>query len=71
MRDLIRDVITFLVTMLVSAGSYVASHYDKISAAALSIAGLLFLAWRWRRSAQTQLCDTRNCPLRHDPTADN
>lgn len=27
-----------------------------------------FLLWRWRKAANTQLCDTKNCPLRHDPT---
>lgn len=71
MRELIKDVITFGVTMLFSAGAYVASHYDKLGAFALSIAGLAFLIWRWRKAAKTQLCDTKNCPLRHDPTDGN
>lgn len=69
MRDLLRDLITFLVTMATAAGSYLAGHYDKLSAAALSLAGLAFLTWRWRKSAKTQLCDKAACPLRHDPTA--
>lgn len=68
MRELIRDLITFLVTMLTAAGSYAASHYDKLGAFALSMAGLAFLSWRWRKAARTQLCDKTNCPLRHDPT---
>ena len=68
MRDLIKDLVTFLVTMAAAAGSYVAGHYDKILAAALSGAGIAFLTWRWRKASQKQLCDTKNCPLRHDPT---
>lgn len=71
MRELIRDLCTFLVTMLCAAGSYAASHYDKLAAFALSCAGIAFLAWRWRKAANTQLCDTKNCPLRHDPTDGN
>lgn len=68
MRDLLRDLFTFLVTMLCAAGSYAASHYDKILAAALSVAGLAFLAWRWRKASKSHLCDVRECPHRHDPT---
>lgn len=68
MRDLIKDLITFGVTMAAAAGSYVASHYDKLAAFALSVAGLAFLAWRWRKAAKRHLCDRGNCPLRHDPT---
>lgn len=68
MRDLLRDLVTFLVTMATAAGSYLAGHYDKLSAAALSVAGLCFLLWRWNKARKTQLCDTKNCPLRHDPT---
>lgn len=68
MRDLLRDIFTFIVTMATAAGSYLAGHYDKLSAAALSIAGLSFLVWRWRKASKTQLCDKTNCPLRHDPT---
>ena len=68
MRELLRDLFTFLVTMLCAACSYLAGHYDKILAAALSAAGIAFLAWRWRKASKKQLCDTKNCPLRHDPT---
>jgi len=68
MRDLIRDLFTFLVTMLCAAGSYAASHYDKILAAALSGAGIAFLTWRWRKASKRQLCDVRSCPHRHGPT---
>lgn len=62
-------IITFLGTISFSAGSYLASHYDKVSACALSLAGLAFLIWRWRKSAKSQLCDKTNCPFRHDPTS--
>ena len=68
MRELLRDLFTFLVTMLCAAGSYAASHYDKLAAFALSVAGIAFLAWRWRKAAKTQLCDKRECPFRHDPS---
>lgn len=68
MRDLIKDAFTFFVTMATAVGSYVAGHYDKIAATALSVAGLAFLAWRWRKSEKTQLCDKRECPYRHDPS---
>lgn len=68
MRDFINDVVTFSVTMSAAVGAYVAGHYDKIAATALSIAGLAFLFWRWRKSAKTQLCDKRGCPYRHDPS---
>lgn len=61
-------IVTFLGTISFSAGSYLASHYDRISACALSLAGLAFLVWRWRKSAKTHLCDKANCPFRHDPT---
>lgn len=69
MRDLLRDLFTFLVTMATAAGSYIAGHYDKLAAFALSCAGLAFLAWRWRKAAKTHLCDKTNCPHRHDPTS--
>lgn len=68
MRELLRDAFTFIVTMLTAGGAYVAGHYDKISATALSVSGLAFLAWRWRKSSKTQLCDAKNCIHRHDPT---
>lgn len=68
MRELLRDLFTFLVTMATAAGSYIAGHYDKLAAFALSCAGLAFLAWRWRKASKTQLCDKTNCPHRHDPT---
>lgn len=68
MRDLLRDLFTFLVTMATAAGSYIAGHYDKLAAFALSCAGLAFLAWRWRKAAKRHLCDVKACPLRHDPT---
>lgn len=68
MRDLIRDLVTFIVTMATAAGSYVAGHYDKLAAFALSCAGLAFLAWRWSKARNTQLCDKANCRYRHDPT---
>lgn len=68
MRDLLRDLFTFLVTMATAAGSYIAGHYDKLAAFALSCAGLAFLAWRWRRASKSHLCDVRECPHRHDPT---
>lgn len=62
------SILTFLLTMLFSTGSYIASNYDKILAAMLSLAGLMFLLWRWRKAAKSQLCDAVNCPHRHDPT---
>lgn len=65
-----RDVTTFLGTISASAGSWIASDYDKISSALLALAGLAFLIWRWRRAARTQLCDKSQCPLRHSPTED-
>lgn len=68
MRELIRDLCTFLVTMLCAAGSYAASHYDKLAAFALSCAGIAFLTWRWRKASKTQLCDKHECPFRHDPS---
>lgn len=68
MRDLLRDIFTFIVTMLCAVGSYAASNYDKLGAFALSMAGLAFLTWRWRNAAKRHLCDRGNCPLRHDPT---
>lgn len=68
MRDLLRDIFTFIVTMLCAAGSYAASNYDKLAAFALSVAGLAFLAWRWSKAAKRHLCDVKACPLRHDPT---
>lgn len=64
-----RDMTTFLGTIGASLGSYVASDYDKILAAMLSIAGFLFLLWRWRKSYKSYLCDKVNCPMRHDPTS--
>lgn len=67
MRELFKDALTFFVTMATAAGSYIASNYDKLAATLLSLAGLAFLFWRWRKSAKTQLCDTKSCPLRHDP----
>lgn len=68
MRELIRDLFTFLITMLCAACSYAASHYDKLAAFSLSCAGIAFLAWRWRKALKTQLCDKRECPFRHDPS---
>lgn len=67
-RDGRSTAVTFLGTISFSAGSYVAGHYDKIAACALSVAGLAFLLWRWRKASKKHLCDKTNCPFRHDPT---
>ena len=62
-----RDGVTVLGTILAAAGSYAASNYDKIFSAALALAGLAFLVWRWRKAARTQLCDAALCPYRRTP----
>ena len=58
--------LTFLGTTTISGVSYVASHYDKILAASLSLAGLLFLLWRWRKASKQLLCDRKGCPKRRN-----
>lgn len=56
-----------LSTTTISVVSYVISHYDKLLAASLSAAGILFLIWKWRKAAKTQLCDRVGCPRRKVP----
>lgn len=57
-------------TMAASGGSLILSEYDRLASAALALAGLAFLIWRWRKAARTQLCDKSSCPLRHSPNED-
>lgn len=61
---------TCLGTTTISGLSYVASNYDKMLAAALSLAGLAFLIWRWRKASKELLCNRYNCPRRRNPDRD-
>ena len=58
--------LTFLGTTTISGASYVASNYDKMLAASLSLAGLAFLIWRWRKASRELFCDRKGCPKRRN-----
>lgn len=65
-KDVRSAAFTFLGTTSISAVSYIASNYDRLLAASLSLAGLAFLLWRWRKASKTLICDRKGCPRRLD-----
>lgn len=67
---MLKDLTTFLWTLIAATGSYIASHYDKLASAILALAGLAFLIWRWRKAAKSHLCNVEKCPFRHAPSED-
>lgn len=65
-KDVRSAAFTFLGTTTISTVSYILTHYDKLLAASLSLAGLLFLLWRWRKASKALLCDRKGCPRRRN-----
>jgi hypothetical protein len=63
-KDVRSAAVTCLGTSFVSGLSYLAGNYDRVLAASLSLAGLAFLLWRWRKASKALLCDRFGCPKR-------